>query len=161
MVKHWGRPTSSAGIFNWPRLAAVFLPIILAVLFGKLSSYQYNAIYGKLDKFGVDTQATILGKHSRQGKNNSSPYYEMRVRFTVDDNTRLGDVPVTLSYYQSHNKSDRVPIRYLPQDPQIRELDPAMRDRSRRRSNAIIAILVFIGLANAFMGVGSQNAKQG
>ena len=145
----------------WPRIAAILLRIICGILYGIWSCQGYTARYGALDASGVETEATILSKHTGKAGNIRSPVrYRMRVGFSAGDRRHRGFVPVTRGFYNRHDPPDRVPIRYLPEDPQVRELDPALRGRSVRKTIAIIAVLLFVGLANAFLEVGNEDRKQ-
>ncbi len=158
-------PELSGGIsslsrsLSWPHIAAVMLPIVGGVLYGVWSWQNYQAYYGRLDAFGVETQARVISKYTgKTGNERSSPYYTMRVEFSVDNKLRRGNVRVTRGFYKRHDAPDRVPIRYLPEDPQIRELDPDVRNRSK--GIVIVVILLFIGLANGVMGVGREQGKR-
>ncbi len=136
------------------------MPIVLAVLYGLWARHNYQNYYGRLDSHGVEAQATIIGKYTgTSGNIRSSAYYEIRFEFTVDGKRRRGRIRVTRGFYKSHDPPDKVPIRYLPQDPQIREMDPRMRRKSRRDTYAIIAILLFIGLANIFVIRGERHGQ--
>ncbi len=152
MAEPPAKSAQASGALSWPHLAAVLLPIILAVLYGLWAKHDYQNYYGRLDSHGVEAQATIIGKFTGDtGGSRSRPYYEIRFEFTVDGKRRRGRIRVTPGFYKSHDPPDKVAIRYLPEDPQIGEMDPRMRRKSRRDTYAIIAIFLFIGLANVFV----------
>jgi len=78
------------------------------------------------------------------------PRYEMIVGFAVGDVMRRGSVQVTLSYFDAHRPGERVPIRYLPDDPHIREIDPARRSKFIREGVCLIALLLGVAAYNLF-----------
>ena len=161
MLELAGRISGHLRSLSWPHIAAVVLPIVGGVLCGVWSWQNYQAYYGRLDAFGVETQARIISKYTGQtGKAGSRPYYRMQVEFSVDNKLRRGVVDVTRRYFRRHDAPDRVSIRYLPEDPQIRELDPGMRRRSVKNGIVIVVIFLFIGLANGVMGVGREEGKR-
>lgn len=126
--------------------------MILAVCFNLYSQNKQRDSYGKLDDFGRETIATIVKKRIvRYGSDRPGHYYEMTVGFTVGEKMIRGPVQVTGGFYKKHVESDRVLIRYLPDNPKIREIDPAMRSQSSRKNHTIEWILVFIAFANLWM----------
>jgi hypothetical protein len=161
LPKHPEKSADALRPLSWPQLAAVVLPIILAVLYGIWAKHNYQNYYGKLDSFGVDTEATIIAKYTgTRGNVGSRSYYEIRFEFTVGDKTRRGSVRVTRGFYNSYSPPDRVLVRHLPDNLQIRELDPGMRRKSLRNTYTIIAILLFIGLANIFVIRGERRGQR-
>ncbi len=159
MLELAGRISGHLRSLSWPHIAAVVLPIIAGILFGVWDWNRYQNYYGRLDAHGVETQARVIAKYTgTAGNARSSAYYRMQVEFSVDNTLRRGVVDVTRRYFKRHDAPDRVPIRYLPEDPQIRELDPAMRNRSD--GIAIVIIFLFIGLANGVMGIGKEEGKR-
>ncbi|GEM_PF-2146285 len=160
MLELAGRISGFLRSLSWPYIAAVVLPIIAGILYGVWDWRSYQAYYGRLDAFGVETQARIISKHTGQAGNvRSRPYYRMQVEFSANNKLRRGFVDVTRRFFKRQDAQDRVPIRYLPEDLQIRELDPGVRGRSVKNSIAIVVILLFIGLANGVMGVGKEEGK--
>jgi len=148
---HRQMPRNAARGHSIERSVFLLLPFVGAILYGLWSLHRADNHYGDLDAFGVETQATIISKQIiSTNTNRPRTAYDMTVGFTVGDKMRRGHVRVTKGFYHSHNPPERVPIRYLPDDPQVRSIDPAMRDRSRRRSITIVGILLFIGVANLF-----------
>ncbi len=136
-------------MLNKEQSLAFFLPLLVAAVLGLMNQYRYESLYGELDNSGVLTQATIISKQLiRRGTDRPNFAYEMLVGFTVGERMLRGRVLVTNGFYNQHEPSEVVPIRYLPDDPKIREIDPAMRDKSARSNLVIICILVFIGFAN-------------
>ncbi len=161
MLELAGRISGLLRSISWPYIGAVGLPIIAGVLYGIWDWRSYQAYYGRLDAFGAETQARIISKHTGQAGNvRSRAYYRMRIEFSVDNKLRRGFVDVTRRYFKRHDAQDRVPIRYLPEDPQIRELDLGMRRKSVRNSIVIVVIFLFIGLANGVMGIGKEEGKR-
>jgi hypothetical protein len=134
------------------RIVVLSLPFAGAILYGLWTYLGTDGIYRDLDAFGVETQATIISKQIiRSGTDRPRFAYEMTVGFSVGDQMRRGKVRVTSGFYDSHNPAEQVTIRYLPNDPQVREIDPAMRGKSMRDAIAIIGILLVIGFANIGM----------
>ncbi|MHA6324323.1 DUF3592 domain-containing protein [Roseivivax sp. CAU 1753] len=164
MAAHWrcpmdkpvrskpGEAGGDAGQLSLERGVILAMPFILAMLYGFWTYHSTGSYYGDLDALGVETQATIISKRIRRGGGDRPRHaYDMTVGFSVGDTMRRGTVTVTRAFYDSHDPPDRVAIRYLPDDPQIREIDPAMRGKSMRGALTIIGILLFIGVANLFM----------
>ena len=152
-VTHPKRDAPPAG--PWRRLAeaAVLLaPFAAALLYGFWSFSSTDRHYASLERFGVETMATILDKRMvRHGTDRPRYHYEMTVGFTVGETMRRGSVQVSSSFYERHDPPQRVPIRYLPTDPQVRSIDPAMRGQSMRSAFTIVALLLVIGFANLGM----------
>ncbi|TNF21610.1 MAG: hypothetical protein EP318_06560 [Rhodobacteraceae bacterium] len=143
------------------RLAVLSLPFVLALLYGLWSLDRADSRYGRLEAYGVETRATILSKRVvRRGTDRPRHAYEMTIGFTVGDRMRRGTVEVTRGFHDRHDPPERVPIRYLPEDPQIREIDPAMRDKTRHGTFTIIGILLFVGVANIFMAGGASTGRR-
>lgn len=152
--------------FSWPgatvskeKAMGFLLPLVLAAGFILFNQYKNHNLYKDLDNHGRQTMATILDKRIvRYGTDRPSFTYQMRVGFTVGDKMIRGHVQVTREFYEQHHAPQRVPIRYLPDKLHIREVDPAMRDQSKRRNRTIIGLLVFIAFANLFV-VGNKRQK--
>lgn len=111
--------------------------------------------YGRflhLDAYGHDTMATIIEKNTifDNSARSGQTRYEMIVGFTVGDIMRRGSVQVTSSYFDEHQPGERVPIQYLPDDPQVREIDPARRGKFIREGVVIIVLLLAMSLYNFF-----------
>ncbi len=97
-VTHPKRDAPPAG--PWRRLAeaAVLLaPFAAALLYGFWSFSSTDRHYGALERFGVETMATILDKRMvRHGTDRPRYHYEMTVGFTVGETMRRGSVQVSL-----------------------------------------------------------------
>jgi len=134
-------------------------PLMLAVVFALYNQNQYRDLYGDLDDFGRQTMATIIDKRVAR-YNPERPLYkhQMMVSFTVGGKMMRGHVQVTSDFYEKHEVTERVPIRYLPENPQIREIDSAMRDRFKKQNLTVILVFVFIAFANFFF-VGERRQK--
>lgn len=127
-------------------------PFAAALAYGLWSLSVSDRYYGDLDAYGVETGATVLAKRVvRSGTDRPRHHYQMTVGFTVGETMRRGAVEVTRDFYERHDPPQRVSIRYLPADPQIREIDPAMRGKSGRKTLTIVALLLFIGFVNLGM----------
>jgi len=136
------------------------LPLVLATVFILFNQYKYQNLYGDLDNHGRETMATVIDKRIvHVNHDRPSHYYQMIIGFTVGDKMIRGHVQVTSDFYAQHEAPDRVPIRYLPDNPQIREIDPAMRSLSKRRNLTIIAILLLIAFANLLV-LGNNHEKK-
>lgn len=134
------------------RIGVLALPFVLALIYGLWSYHSSDSYYRNLMEQGVETQATIISKRIiRSGTDRPRYSYVMTVGFTVGDKMRRGRVPVTRGFYDSHDPPQRVPIRYLPDDPATRLIDPGLREKSMRGAFTIVGILLFIGMANIFM----------
>ncbi len=134
------------------RLLVLALPFAAAFLYGVWTYHGSDKSYRDLEAHGVETLATIISKHIiRSGTDRPRYAYVMTVSFTVGDKMRRGNVSVTSGFYDRHNPPDRVPLRYLPHDPQTRQIDPAMRANAMRQTLTIIGILLFIGIVNIGM----------
>lgn len=94
--------------------------------------------------------ATIIDKRIVRGHGDrpGAQRFEMTVGFTVGDTMRRGSVAVTRAFYDMHQPPERVPLRYVPDEPEIREIDPDLRDDKTVRNLMIIALLVGIGVFN-------------
>ena len=150
------------------RRVFLVLPFVGAILYGGWSLHRADSYYGDLERLGVETQATIISKQIvRSNTKPARTAYDMTVGFTVGDKMRRGHVRVTRRFYHDHAPPDRVPIRYLPDDPQVRWVDPAMQGHSMRGTLTIVGILLFIGVANLFIegnktgGVRRRTGEQG
>ncbi|WP_417522499.1 DUF3592 domain-containing protein [Marinovum sp.] len=155
-------PTPPTGKTDHPliRCAVLALPFVLALLYGLWSYHSSDSHYRELEARGVESRATIISKRIiRSGTDRPRYSYVMTVGFTVGDKMRRGRVPVTRSYYDSHDPPQRVPIRYLPDDPDTRMIDPAMREKSMRGALTIIGILLFVGVANIFMASDATRSR--
>lgn len=135
--------------FKSERVIGFALPMLFAVVFGLWSQSRY-ASYWMLDAMGEETMATIIEKSIV--RSNSArpgmPKYVMQVGFAAGGEMRRGQVPVTRAFYDRHEPGQRVRIRFLSHDPQLREVDPGVRGEMVRTSLVIIAILVFVGMYN-------------
>ena len=161
MLELAGRISGRLRSLSWPHIAAVVLPIVAGMLYGLWEWNRYQDYYGRLDAFGVETPARVIAKYTgTAGNARSGAYHRMQVEFSVDNTLRRGVVDVTRRFFKRHDAPDRVPIRYLPEDPQIRELDPRVRRKSVKDSIAIVVIFLFIGLANGVMGVGKEEGRR-
>ncbi|KFB09024.1 DUF3592 domain-containing protein [Nitratireductor basaltis] len=139
------------------RTLVLALPFAAAFLYGLWTYHGSDKIYRGLEAHGVETQATIISKRIiRSGTDRPRYAYEMTVSFTVGDKMRRGNVSVTSGFYDRHNPPDRVTIRYMPHDPQTRQIDPAMRGNAMREALTVIAILLFIGVVNIGMARGAR-----
>jgi len=127
------------------------LPVLIAALVFGLGVH-INSRFLKLDAFGHDTMATIIERNTIFDNSARSlpPRYEMIVGFTVGDAMRRGSVQVTLSYFDAHRPGERVPIRYLPDNPHIREIDPARQSKFIREGAGLIALLLGVAAYNFF-----------
>ena len=125
------------------------LPILIAVMLIGLGIHFYGRFL-HLDAYGHDTMATIIEKNTifDNSARSGAPRYEMIVGFTVGDIMRRGSVQVTSNYFDGHKPGERVPIQYLPDDPQVREIDPARRGKFIREGVVIIMILLAMSLYN-------------
>lgn len=132
------------GIGTW-------LPVSIAMLVFGLGIHT-NGRFLTLDAFGRDTMATIIERNKifDNSARSLSTRYEMIVGFTVGDVMRRGSVPVTLSYFNAHKSGERVSIRYLPDDPQIREIDPARQSKLIHEGIGLIALLLGLAVYNFF-----------
>lgn len=155
MVEATPPERNGSAVGPWRRLAetAVLLaPFAAALLYGFWSFTSSDRHYGALDRSGVETMATILDKRVvRHGTDRPRYRYEMTIGFTVGETMRRGTVQVSSGFYERHEPPQRVPIRYLPTDPQIRSIDPAMHGKSMRNALTIVLLLLFIGLVNLGM----------
>lgn len=143
------------------RTVFLLLPFVSAFLYGLWSYSSTGSYYADLDAFGIETQATIISKRViGRGTDRPRPAYEVMVSFTANETMRRGKIRVTGDFYGKHNPPDQVPIRYLPDDPQIREIDPAMRNQSRRGAVTIIGVLLCVGVANLFMSGSLKRHKR-
>ena len=137
---------------NKEKALGFLLPLVCAVVFILFNQYKYDNLYGDLDDHGRQTMATIIDKsivHINDDR--PSHYYQVKVGFTAGDKMLRGYVQVTSDFYAQHDAPDRVAIRYLPDNPRIREIDPALRDQSKRRNRIIIMIFLLIAFVNVFM----------
>lgn len=127
------------------------LPVLIAAFVLGLGIH-INGRFLNLDAFGQDTMATIIERNTIFDNSARSlpPRYEMIVGFTVGDIMRRGSVPVTLTYFDAHKPGERVPIRYLPDDPKIREIDPARQGKFIREGVGLIALLLALAAYNFF-----------
>lgn len=133
------------------RGVGTLLPVLIAAFVLGLGIH-INGRFLNLDAFGKDTMATIIERNTIFDNSARSlpPRYEMIVGFTVGDVMRRGSVPVTLTYFDAHGPGERVPIRYLPDDPQVREIDPARQAEFIREGVGLIALLLAIATYNFF-----------
>ena len=137
-----------------------FLPLFIAAIYYVFMHHAHSDQYDDLDNFGRSTQATIIAKQLiRRGSDRPSFYYQMKVGFTVGEKMLRGNVMVSKTFYDRYETTDSVPIRYLPEDPSIRELDPAMRNQSKNNTLTIVLIFVFISTINLFMLTEMGNKK--
>lgn len=135
------------------------LPLLLAAVFMLFNQYKYRNLYGDLDDFGRETMATIFDKRIvRYGTDRPGHYYQMIVGFTVGDKMLRAHVQVTSDFYQNHEAPERVSIRYLPDNPLVREIDPDLRTQLNRRSHVIVLIFVCIAFVNLFF-IGDNKKK--
>lgn len=133
------------------RGVGTLLPIVIAA-FVLGFVVHVNGRFLKLDAFGHDTMATIIERNTifDNSARSLSTRYEMVVGFTVGDIMRRGSVQVTLTYFDAHKPGERVPIRYLPDDPQIREIDPARQGEFIREGLGLIVLLLGVAAYNFF-----------
>ncbi len=132
------------------------LPIAMAAVFMMFNQYRYENLYGDLDNFGKTTEATVLEKRVvRRGTDRPTFAYEFKVGFTVGEKMRRGWVRVTRQFYDLHDQTSRIPIRYLPDDPQIREVDTGMREHTGNSHSLVAWLFIFIAVVNLFV-IGNQ-----
>jgi hypothetical protein len=133
------------------RGVGLLLPLLFALGF-MAASYSINARFIRLQAFGQNTMATIIKKNKilPQTDRLGGIRYEMTVGFTLDTTMRRGKVSVTGKYYDDHEAGERVPIRYLPDDPQTREIDPDRKGQFIKETMMIVALLVAIAVYNFF-----------
>lgn len=125
--------------------------MVIAVFVIALGIHFYGR-YLQLDALGQETMATIIERNTifDNSARPGPPRYEMIVGFTVGDIMRRGSVPVTLSFFDTHKPGERVPIQYLPDNPHVREIDPARRGKFIREGMVVIALLLAMAVYNFF-----------
>ncbi|PHR96783.1 MAG: hypothetical protein COA78_28355 [Blastopirellula sp.] len=127
----------------------LLIPVILAISMLAFTIHR-NLDYWRLDTLGATALATIIDKIEdrsiHEGK--ISIRYAMRVGFTVGDTMRRGSVGVTRAFFHAHDEGARIPIRYMPLDPQIRDIDPDYRGSLMYNAIWIAAFFVGIGVYN-------------
>jgi len=139
----------------------LILPLLFAIALAALAAYQ-NQRFIQLELMGQTGVATIQSKSSGpafEGDRNGSTKYRMIVSFAVGETIRRGEVSVGRDFFRTHNDGDQVAIRYLPNDPQIREIDPSRQARFVKEWILIIGLLLAIGVYNFFALEGTKKQE--
>jgi hypothetical protein len=144
--------------FSWLRAARrrllwiPLIPLTSAVIFLLVA----NSLLGtaaRLDRDGMDTQATVLDRRIvqvRDSDGNSSTEYRVRVEFrTISGETVEASFDVRRSTYDSTQQGRTLPVRYLPDDPTVSELE-----RGTMRTGGRIFTFVSFMLLMTALGVG-------
>lgn len=138
--------------FGGERGLGILLPILFALALSLLFYWQ-NQRFISLNLSAIETVATIIEKSAGPAYHGDRPgaiQYRMQISFSVDGILRRGEVSVGRAFYRTHDEGERVPIRYLPSDPQIREVDPTRQGRFIKEWIMIIGLVLAIGVYNFF-----------
>lgn len=104
----------------------------------------------RLEADGVDTQATIIAKreYERRSSNNASTttYYNLRYHFPLESGgLHYGDRDVSYGFYEDVETGMQRPLRYLPSDPDLHEIEPGAVDENALYATIFGAVLLLIG----------------
>lgn len=148
--------------FGGERGLGFILPLLFATMLATLAIYQ-NQRFVQLELAGETGIATIQSKWSGPSyecSRNGSTQYRMQVSFTVGEIMRRGEVSVSHRFYYAHNEGEQVAIRYLPDTPQIREIDPSRHAKFVKEWLLIIGLLVAISIYNLLFLEPATKAKK-
>lgn len=132
-------------ISGWVALIPLLLGIGI-VFVGTLISEDA----ARLDTEGVDTQATIIAKreYERRSSNNASTttYYNLRYHFPLESGgLHYGDRDVSHDFYEEVDVTEQRPLRYLPSDPDLHEIEPGAVGENALYATIFGAVLLLIG----------------
>jgi hypothetical protein len=101
----------------------------------------------QLSSKGIETTGEVTHKQSSSRKGNSRSYSVSYYFSTPQDPYTNGNQSVSLEYYDSIAEGERVPVRYLPSDPKVSEIEFGSPVVHRRLG-------LFLGLVLILSGVG-------
>ena len=137
-------PLTNASLWLLRGLFAICLLMALAALAGAIGS---SGLGGEMARAGVETTATVVDLRQTGGRSGvtgsgagySRPRYNVYYRFQAGDRVVTDRREVSRSRFDSLSRQQRIPVRYLPGEPGIHEIETSFYE-----SNAFYAALVAI-----------------
>ncbi len=135
---------------SWAKLIAISGVVVLIGVIVMAVGYLMGSQGRMLEAHGMETSAVVTGKAvtERRGGSGTSATneYLVRYQFKVGNEWHRDRKIVSRSFYDSIESGDTVPVRYLPSDSSINEIEPGRLWTGSRIAMGIGALVVLLGV---------------
>ncbi len=140
---------------SWTKLIAISGVFVLIGTIVMTIGYRMGSQSRMLDAHGREASAVVTGKSvtKRRGGSGTSTTneYSVRYQFKVGNERHRDRKIVSRSFFDSVEADDTVPVRYLPSDPAINEIEPGQIRMNSRIAIGIGTLIVLLGGALLMM----------
>lgn len=134
---------------SWAKLIAISGVFVLIGAIVIAVGYRMGSQGRMLEAHGMEASAVVTGKSvaKRRGGSGTSAIneYSVRYQFKVGNERHQDRKIVSRSFFDSVEADDTVPVRYLPSDPAINEIEPGRLWTGSRIAMGIGALFVLLG----------------